>query len=105
MRYFIVMALLCSCAEGGPPDNGIDGTDEVLDLPLGSFCLGDDVASRVCLPPDTVSVTVSSSGGATHVRHRPAAPSGVAPAPRPSSPHQRRVLLAQPHAWSPRPRP
>ena len=70
MRYFIVMALLCSCAEGGPPDNGIDGTDEVLDLPLGSFCLGDDAASRVCLPPDTVSVTVSSSGGATHVQMR-----------------------------------
>ncbi len=57
---------LCACAEGGPPDNGIDGADEVLDLPLGSFAgrveaslgVGNDDVVRIISPYGEMEASV-----------------------------------------------
>ncbi len=55
---------LSACATGGPPD------EEVAGLPLGSFCFGDDAASRTCLDAEEISASVTRTGDADHLRVR-----------------------------------
>ncbi len=64
MRYF-AFVLLAACASGDA--SGVEDPGEVADLPLGSFCLGDDPATRICLPAADVVASVTTSGDAHHV--------------------------------------